>query len=117
MVAFMLNNPEKMAGSEGKTRECGAELANQLTNMVGVQSELAAVFSSPGAGTALQTALTDTGTAGRALNDKLIEIADNIARARLQIEQSDADARSQIGAALGGGTVPAGSSGKVDTGF
>ncbi|WP_433574686.1 WXG100 family type VII secretion target [Nocardia brasiliensis] len=102
MAEFMLNDPEHMRDSGNKTDACSVEIAGQLRQMNGTQNELAAVFSSPGAGTALQTALTEANAKGRALLQTLDEIVISLKQAGVDVDASDNEARSTISAAAGG---------------
>ncbi|MFB8281063.1 hypothetical protein [Nocardia colli] len=113
MAQFMLNDPDHMQSAANQTESCNETLRTQVARTEGAQVELAAVFKTPGAGVEVQTQLTSSQTASRALLQTLDEIIAALKAAGVQIVSSDHDARSQIAAAAGGG-ITGGVSPKVD---
>ncbi|MGX1778181.1 hypothetical protein ACWIGW_39170 [Nocardia brasiliensis] len=90
------NNPEQMQASANHTDGCCVEFSGQLGRLGGTQGALAVSFSSPGAGTELQNALTNAGSRGRALLRTMDEIIIALRQAGVTIDDTDNAARGTI---------------------
>lgn len=103
-------DPVKLREAAGTSRTKADALGSHLTHLTLTQDELQTAIRSQGIGDAIYKALGDAVHMGRKLQNTMGQIQDAVEVVASRMEGSDADATSQVNAALGGG-----GSSKVDT--